>query len=456
MLGSSPYRSRTARDAMKRTVFVLLVVTVVGGGSVELVNPRPRESQNRTAGQMVCREDEEYSHNGFCCKNCEAGTYVSGKCSADQQKGTCQPCEHGTYAEHPTGMEQCLQCSQCHLDQVRTAACTSVKNTQCECKPGFFCRPNEPCEVCTRCSRCRGDEVEAQACTPTSNTKCRKHSTLASEPTEKTVASPTHLPTPENGSTWIIVPVVLLSVLVVIAVGVLLWKQKKCLCETEASPVAPDDEVKIPIDGVCVSSAEEQENSRNAGLEAVEELRPESRPLLQETQGKSMPVEDEDRGLGDSLPNTTSSSQTSLSALPVMVPPMVESPPQSPPTQRQACTGLQDPEPWAKDDGPPRRLVPLQGEEVSLSKSFDLFDVLDVRVHNKFFRSIGVSDNAIRQAEALHAADKVYELLRGWMQHKGLRASINDLLDALLQLDQRWSAEQIASKAVERGYYKYE
>lgn len=30
----------------------------------------------------------------------------------------------------------------------------------------------------------------------------------------------------------------------------------------------------------------------------------------------SSPLEDEDRGLGDSLPNTTSSSQTSLSGLP--------------------------------------------------------------------------------------------------------------------------------------------
>lgn len=88
--------------------------------------------------------------------------------------------------------------------------------------------------------------------------------------------------------------------------------------------------------------------------------------------------------------------------------------------------------------------------------SFDLFDVyLDVRIHNKFFRMIGVSDNHIRIAESGAAADKVYELLKNWMQKQGLKADINDLLDALLSLDQRRSAESIASAALQKGYYKH-
>lgn len=69
------------------------------------------------------------------------------------------------------------------------------------------------------------------------------------------------------------------------------------------------------------ATAEERQNNQNAGLEG-EEFRPESRPLLQETQPgmtkHSPPLEDEDRGLGDSLPNTTNSSQTSLSGLPTL------------------------------------------------------------------------------------------------------------------------------------------
>lgn len=68
---------------------------------------------------------------------------------------------------------------------------------------------------------------------------------------------------------------------------------------------------------------EERQNNQNAGLEGEETRLTESRPLLQETQAgitkASSPIEDEDRGLGDSLPNTTSSSQTSLSALPTAV-----------------------------------------------------------------------------------------------------------------------------------------
>lgn len=111
---------------------------------------------------------------------------------------------------------------------------------------------------------------------------------------------------------------------------------------------------------------------------------------------------------------------------------------------------------WAIRQVLKSRCFDLIGEEESLSKSFDLFDTLDVRYHNKFFRSIGVSDNAIKVAETQHTTDKVYDLLRVWMQKEGLRANINTLLQALLDLDQRYSAECIATKAVERGYYKYE
>lgn len=98
----------------------------------------------------------------------------------------------------------------------------------------------------------------------------------------------------------------------------------------------------------------------------------------------------------------------------------------------------------------------FKGSEKSLKKSFDLFDeYLDVRIHNKFFRMIGVSDNHIRIAENGAPGDKVYELLKNWMQRQGLKADINDLLEALLSMDQRRSAESIASAAMQRGYYKH-
>lgn len=98
----------------------------------------------------------------------------------------------------------------------------------------------------------------------------------------------------------------------------------------------------------------------------------------------------------------------------------------------------------------------FKGSEKSLKNSFDLFDeFLDVRIHNKFFRMIGVSDNHIRIAESGASGDKVYELLKNWMQRQGLKADINDLLATLLSMDQRRSAENIASAAMQRGYYKH-
>ncbi|KAK9955220.1 hypothetical protein ABG768_015106 [Culter alburnus] len=424
---------------------IIFALSVVGHGAAEL--GFAGDLQNRTARQLSCVENHEYPHNGFCCKNCEAGTYVKEKCSKDQEKGKCFPCEKGTYAEHPTGMEQCLQCSQCHRDQIVVAECTSTSNTKCECKSGSFCLPDEPCEVCKKCARCKADEEEVSRCTATSNTKCRKRT---SYPTE----GPTDKPSPSNNTYPIAIALPILVLLIIsIAFGSLfLWRKGHCRQSDTAGDLK---EVKIPIDE-CPKSEEEKENSRNAGLEREEEQRPESHPLLtqetQETVSKSIPVEDEDRGLGDSLPNTTSSSQTSLSALPSAVY-IEDSPRSSPPAPRQT---ERDTESWAKDDGPPRKLIPLLGEEDSLNKSFDLFDTLDVRYHNKFFRSIGVSDNAIKVAETQHPVDKVYDLLRVWMQKEGLRANINTLLQALLDLDQRYSAEHIASKAVERGYYKYE
>ncbi|XP_056302263.1 tumor necrosis factor receptor superfamily, member a [Danio aesculapii] len=427
--------------AMKAMAFVIFSLALVGHGVAEL--GVSADHQNRTARQMTCLENHEYPHNKLCCKNCEAGTYVKEKCTSDQVKGKCSPCEKGTYAEHPTGMEQCLQCSQCHRDQTVVAGCTSTSNTKCECKSGTFCLPDEPCEVCKKCTKCKADEEEVSRCTPTSNTKCKK---LPSHPTE----GPTEKPSASNSTDTIVLIVSILIVLIICTIvgGILLKRWQRHQSETDANL----EEVKVPIDE-CPRSEEEQENSRNAGLEREEEHRPESRPLLtqetQETGSKSIPVEDEDRGLGDSLPNTTSSSQTSLSALP---PILGDSPRSSPPAQRP--TDRDQTESWLRDDGPPRKLIPLLGEEDSLSKSFDLFDSLDVRYHNKFFRSIGVSDNSIKLAETQQ--DKVYDLLRVWMQKEGLRANINTLLQALLDLDQRYSAEHIASKAVERGYYKYE
>ncbi|XP_040915164.1 tumor necrosis factor receptor superfamily, member a [Toxotes jaculatrix] len=394
----------------------------------------------------TCVENEQYLHQGLCCLNCQAGTFVQKACERDLEQGTCLPCEHGqTYTEHSNGMNRCLPCTHCRSDEFETVPCTPTRDTKCQCKLGTFCVPDQACEVCKRCATCKKGEEEVKKCTPFSNTVCRKR---APSPTETSPALPT--PTPSTPGDFVIPLCIFVVFLLIFLAGLAVWFIKQHSCEIPCSKGHCDSReiVKIPIDE-SGATAEERQNNQNAGLES-EEPRPESRPLLQETQAgitKSPPLEDEDRGLGDSLPNTTSSSQTSLSALPTAA--------SSGNTPHQSPNAFRPP-PADMDDPLRHQLVPLLGSEKSLKKSFDLFDeYLDVRIHNKFFRMLGVSDNHIRIAENGASGDKVYELLKNWMQSQGLKADINDLLEVLLSMDQRRSAENIASKALRRGYYKH-
>ncbi|KAM9840864.1 tumor necrosis factor receptor superfamily, member a [Aulostomus maculatus] len=394
----------------------------------------------------TCVENKQYLHQGLCCLNCHAGSFVQKACERDQEQGMCLPCEHGqTYTEHSNGMNRCLPCTHCRSDEIETTPCTTTADTRCQCRPDTFCVPDQACEVCKRCAKCKAGEEEVKKCTPFSNTVCRKRDP---SPTESTPAVPTQAPV---SPTLIVIPIFGFLFLILLVSGLwwFLFRQRTCEIPCVRSHCDTSEIVKVPIDEIG-PTAEERQNNQNAGLEG-EEARPESRPLLQETQAgitkASSPLEDEDRGLGDSLPNTTSSSQTSLSALPTAA--------SSGNTPQQSPTALRLPS-AAMDDPLHHRLVPLLGSEKSLRKSFDLFDeYLDVRIHNKFFRMIGVSDNHIRIAENGAPGDKVYELLKNWMQRQGLKADINDLLEALLSMDQRRSAENIASAALQRGYYKH-
>uniref|UniRef100_A0A1A7YWD3 Tumor necrosis factor receptor superfamily, member a n=1 Tax=Iconisemion striatum TaxID=60296 RepID=A0A1A7YWD3_9TELE len=415
--------------------------------------PAPQRSnvENRNGSlhqHRTCVENEQYLYQGLCCLNCPAGNFVQKSCERDEEKGMCVSCENGqTYTEHSNGMDRCLPCTHCRLDETETKSCTTTSDTRCQCKPGTFCVPDQACEVCKRCAKCKPGEEEVKKCTPISNTVCQKRDLSPTEPTTDRTP-PTTSPTNHVVTIFII----LMIFIVAFIVWALWWfviKQRSCELPWSKSQCDSSEIVKIPIDENG-ATAEERQNDQNAGLEG-EEPRPESRPLLQETQPgmtkACSPLEDEDRGLGDSLPNTTSSSQTSLSALPTAA--------------SSGNTPHHSPAPFrplpADTDNPLRhRLLPLLGTEKSLRKCFDLFDeYLDVRIHNKFFRLIGISDNHIRIAENGHPGDKVYELLKIWMQRQGLKADIGDLLEALLSMDQRRSAECIASEALQRGYYKH-
>uniref|UniRef100_A0A1A8RGE1 Tumor necrosis factor receptor superfamily, member a n=1 Tax=Nothobranchius rachovii TaxID=451742 RepID=A0A1A8RGE1_9TELE len=436
-----------------KLVVSTLFIGLVCHAAAEPPAPQWSNVENRNGSlrqHRTCVENEQYLHQGLCCLNCLAGTFVQKPCERDQDKGTCVSCEHGqTYTEHSNGMTRCLPCTHCRQDEIETKSCTTITDTRCQCKPGTFCVPDQACEVCKRCAKCKSGEEVVKNCTPVSNTVCK---TRGPSPTES--ATDRTPPTSTSPTNHVITIFVILIIVIFIVVAWALWwfviKQRSCELPLGSKNHCDSSEiVKIPIDE-SGATAEERQNDQNAGLEG-EEPRPESRPLLQETQAGMTkacpPLEDEDRGLGDSLPNTTSSSQTSLSALPTAA--FSENTPHHSPAAFRLL-------PADTVDPLRHRLLPLLGSEKSLRKSFDLFDeYLDVRIHNKFFRSIGISDNHIRIAESGHSGDKVYELLKNWMQRQGLKADISDLLEALLSMDQRRSAECIASEALRRGYYKH-
>ncbi|XP_064210012.1 hematopoietic death receptor isoform X2 [Anguilla rostrata] len=108
------------------------------------------------------------------------------------------------------------------------------------------------------------------------------------------------------------------------------------------------------------------------------------------------------------------------------------------------------------ENGCCRRLIPVNGED-SLLKAFDIIEKnLNCIYRNRFFRLIGLSDNTINNPEFSFSGDRVYKLLKSWMEKEGLKADINDLIQALLQLDQKYSAEIVIQEVIDHGYFRFQ
>nr|XP_015198636.1 PREDICTED: tumor necrosis factor receptor superfamily member 10B-like isoform X1 [Lepisosteus oculatus] len=424
----------------KMTALIFKLVTVL----VVSRTIAPADFSNRTAQLKVCQE-EEYLDGKICCKKCEAGQYVKSPCTSPSTYGQCEACADGKdYTEHANGLKRCIHCSRCRSDQVETVPCTIVQNRQCQCKPGYFCRPEEACEVCKKCSRCKEEMAEVHSCNATADTVCAKPSPA----TEKPRLGNTDKATTSAGTVITIVIVIIIGIVLVISL--VLWKKRKCSHNPSPGCSSQPSDVKIPIDGAGQGSVEERQNSLNAGTEQQRRVS-EGEPLLQNERlagATRTGIDDEDRGLGDSLSNTANSSQTSLAGLPSSAC-SSSTPRHSPPTQRQDLAGGR-----AINEN---TYIPLEVSE-SLKKSFAIFtDQVGVKDRKKFLRHIGVKDNDILKAEKNIPADvdeQFYQLLTGWQQDKGKNASIELLLNALLELGHRHDAENIIQKVIENNYYK--
>ncbi|XP_077097017.1 hematopoietic death receptor isoform X1 [Siphateles boraxobius] len=384
--------------------------------------------KNRSSRDVSCRESLEYEHDNICCLNCPAGTYVKTACLTASEKGECKTCEFDTYTEHENGLQKCLSCTMCRIDQETTEKCTITQNTKCKCKQGSFCLPDQACEVCKKCSRCKEDEETVKGCTHISNIVCRKRSSSGSS----------------ISVTFIVVPII--AMLACILSIVYLTKSKPS--KGAVTSRSPGELVKICM-GDSEEVIEERQNAQDSKIDDSSQLQ----TFLEQNYAVCTHVPassemEEDRGLGDSLPNTANSSQISLamSAVPTDLQPLHTN---QPPSSAIAW------QPHTLERELSRRLVPLNGEE-SLKKTFDFFEEMDVHYHNRFFRFIGLSDNSIKSTDSLFPEDRVYELLKIWMEKEGLKADFNSLIEALIYLDQRLSAENIVTKAIINGYFKYE
>lgn len=90
----------------------------------------------------------------------------------------------------------------------------------------------------------------------------------------------------------------------------------------------------------------------------------------------------------------------------------------------------------------------------SLRKCFDYFEEeMEVTYQNRFFRHLDISDNMIKSKERVWYEDKIHDLLSFWVEKVGKEASLNDLLNTLLILNQRRTAEIIRDKAIQHGHY---
>ncbi|XP_056233346.1 hematopoietic death receptor isoform X1 [Seriola aureovittata] len=370
---------------------------------------------SRTQRDVPCSASLEYQHGNICCLNCPAGTRVESPCTGTREKGRCEECEHGdTYTEHSNGLNMCFKCTRCRSDQEMVTECNQTHNTECRCKSGKFCAPDQACEVCKKCSSCEKDEEIVRNCTSTTNTECKK--IQSSSGTSRANAA-------------IVVPLTLLASGLIILGAVCCWKKRNKATDSQR----PDGKAGQRYPANFPTEERKTGETKKPSWQLV---RPKS----------SAGTEDERKVLCESLNSSASNSQHSLTSLPSSAFPV-------PPPQVSAVVPRQ---PNRREEWQFPKLVPLKGED-SLRKCFDYFEEeLEVDYHKKFFRHLGLNDNVIKSKENLHYEDRVHELLNIWLEKVGREASLNYLLSALIDLNQRRTAENIRDRAIVNDHYIYE
>ncbi|XP_061586494.1 hematopoietic death receptor isoform X2 [Cololabis saira] len=317
-------------------------------------------------------------------------------------------------------------CVKCPAGTHLTSPCTKTgeKGTCEECNFGTYTEFSNNLHRCLTCTPCRPDQIMTRPCIPTKNTGCQcrpgrfcdpheacEHCNLCKRcnldevkvrnctSTSNAECKKMH-PTSGSGHAEVIVPVVLVLFLLLVIVPIGIWVVKK---------YRPDSQSRL-------------RNMRKGGQVGGSSACNEGAPLY------------------NSLNSSASNSQHSLTG------------PQSAPLLSQQPTFTVSMEPTRREHEPFPPLEPVNGEE-SLRRSFDFFEKVDIDQHKRFFRHLGLDDNVIKSKESLPYEDRIHELLNIWVERVGRRASLNDLLETLLNLNQRKTAEDIKNEAISSGYY---
>uniref|UniRef100_A0A672YUF3 Hematopoietic death receptor n=1 Tax=Sphaeramia orbicularis TaxID=375764 RepID=A0A672YUF3_9TELE len=292
--------------------------------------------------------------------------------------------------EYPNGNICCLNCpAGTHM---KSPCSTAGKKGQCEeCEYGTYTEHSMDLKQCFRCTQCRLDQEIVQPCTFTHNTECRCNQEDFVPPDQ---ACEVCKKCSSCGKDEVIV------------------RNCTSTSNTECKKRPPPSG---SASGTDYSTSTEEKNGQSRKPSPSSLLLP--RVLVR---SKFSAVEDECQELCESLTSTASNSQNSLTGPPASAFPAI----------RSLCAG-----------------------EESLRSCFEFFEDLDVNYHSRFFRLLGINDNLIKSKESLCYVDRVHDLLNVWLEKEGGDASLNDLLKALLDLNQRRTAEIIRMKAIEGCFY---
>uniref|UniRef100_A0A4X1VGW5 Tumor necrosis factor receptor superfamily member 10A-like n=1 Tax=Sus scrofa TaxID=9823 RepID=A0A4X1VGW5_PIG len=344
---------------------------------------------------------------------CPPGYHVS------EDGKNCTSCIHGVdFTIYWNVLPSCLPCTTCKSGEEEKTPCTATADTRCECKPGTFREENSP-EFCQKChTRCPDGMVMATPCTPSSDLKCmdQESGTRGSgeapdlgEPVTTNLQPPT-ASSPSSGNSELVVgiavPCSILLLAVVIACLV-------CKCKVQGYGLDPKCMDKVLF--------WRSHPSRGPGAQDNKLMCGDSLSTLltkkeQEDQEQEKPAD-----------VTVQSSREAEHLL----------------------------EPAAAEGSQVRRrlLVPADGGDPTecLKQCFDDFSpIVPYDSWNKLMRKMGLTQNEILQIRnhARNPGDALYEMLETWVCRRGREASVNDLLDALEALGQRYAKQEIEDKLV--------